>query len=690
MAKWQDAPLVPEPNQPKWAQAPIETSGLPPATSGSGQQPVSDPSDVTAGALPMSPEERIYRQVAYSFAHDTSSIGSMIGGTAGGLAGPLTIGQIPPLTALPEELVTVPLTGAIGAFLGGTGGDLVQQATQPGGIVDWRSAARKGGWEAATEAASPFVMRGLKRTANVLPIPIFGRPSTGPRGSILLGERLPKTEARRAFQESVKHFEKRGGVTTPAQVDDRWWHHVYDALARGAWGGTDTYANRLQENAPLLVEMAKDSIDDITTKVSRETHTEVGESMYRMFGRHLPAGKTATKIDAWHRLFDPVYEQVDALSTGPAINARSLKQFAAARLALDQGEEAGNILTKEGRSVLKQLAELDDDISLSTMRGLRSKYGGAIRQFSKDMNTDEAMIAKLQSIADDSIRNAATSPALPTDARRLLLQANSDYARYREVMERVLPYRLTEKLADNPEQVVGKLFPAPKRGSEAAVRHIERVRDALILTPEGKPDPVGRDLWDRLREAWVTGIIDKHAERGTLNTAGLRSELRRYGAQGLDILLPLEQRRILESVLNLNDAVMRGGKFGGGALVAKSAQAAGGYAIYRGTGARDFVNVISGGMLLFGPMTYAKLANSPIGSKLLRAAIMPHKNEREVVAIATRIARYMQGEQKKEKQQQMRLDARYQTEFNRLLPQRPTESKTRFEQQTGFGVGRGF
>jgi hypothetical protein len=186
-------------------------------------------------------------------------------------------------------------------------------------------------------------------------------------------------------------------------------------------------------------------------------------------------------------------------------------------------------------------------------------------------------------------------------------------------------------------------------------------------------NPGGVIVWSRLRKAWIEGLITKHSETGVLNAGGLRKELGRYGSTALDILLPVKERRALDAVLNVTDAMRAGNRIAGGALVAKSAQAGGGVMIYQGVRRGEFFKITAGGVLMFGPITYAKMATHPVGSKILRFGLGRFKGDRELAAAAIRIGRFLQTQARKEAKDDAKLQRRYEQASRPSRPIRPVE-----------------
>jgi hypothetical protein len=698
MAKWEQAPLVEGTKKAKWESAPLVSQA-------SSDPSISDRDLITqlGGQLPnelpipqmvstefahaeqlrryafdelvnrgYKPEQleltaKIQRETTPSFLKDVirPNIGQMTGGTAGGALGGTLIaefvGKIPPLTVLPEELVTRPVFAAIGAGIGGAIGKGSQVGVEERRWPDfWKEILPAAGSEAATEGVGRYGAMGLK---------------------FALGPLIKKSVPEAA--EIVQRYGEEAVQLDPAQLDKRLSLRLGTAISRNSVGAEDIWA-KFGEKQSAGVEVLADQIqDNILGGVQRLSPQEATEVFAT--GITEPDGLVMKWLDD---LFTPLYKKVDEVSAskyvklvgdvevpssivdetgrpflstskqvvgeqvlGPRTTTKPLKEFAEKKIAeADRMMKAGKgiALSAEGRTMLEKIAGLKDEIGFGDLRDLRSTWLNKSRKLARDIDESQAIAKQVAGIANDLVYDPQYTKGLTPEARRLLENTNRLYRSSREVMEKNFPERLAKSILKNPAQSINRVFP------DKNPKAVATLRNALIEPVKGKPSAEGKVLWNQLTSAWLGETVDKSIKETGMSATTFNNTLHKIGDDTLKEMFPdpAMRQQVKDIGIILKD--LKRPTLSGMSLVSKSVQFGGAAEAYYGAKEGDFVAVGAGLTLALGPVAFAKLATSKTGKQLLLAGVKAKPGSSEIGPLAVRMInalRQIDSEEIKQEQQ---------------------------------------
>ena len=726
MAKWQDAPLVEE---PKWKSAPLINEQAPyePEKETLSEMDQLRLFESMRGKLPdysydfrnlppnISPEfktiEPIRRQ-AYAqlkgagFNDDQiqtvldiqkkikpgfiESMKRNAGQTAGGIGGAIagakiagSLGQIPPLTALPEEFVTIPVGAGIGAFIGGGAGKAAQQTISPYESPSLRSFMKAGTEEAAYELGGRAVGGALKA------LPIFKKP-------------VAETESGIA----QKMFKEAGGFFTPAQRDKRLLVRASEQLSRGSFGGEQIFKEFNTKQVGQAIEVG----DEIVKRIARDTLKDpstLGKELDNIFSL-----KGGTRYSLLDEFFDPLYKEVDSLTksgirpvtgtvqettglldesgkpilksvqkkigeefTGATVSTQGLKDFAKQTLEknamlLQEGEKGKDVLlTPQARTYLEGILSLKDKISFSGMRDLRSKLLKDVRKMSLDADQSEGMIKQISKLANDAIFDPRAAEGLTPEARRLLKNTNAVYASAGQLYDNSFIKEVSRKLSESPSSVIKTVYkdldperlrsirntlvsPVPKKyGTGTQVRDVTKefreLRGKLTGTKAerliSKNAAEGRNLWKQLNAAWLSDVIEKsyNPSDGTINVRRIDKIFRDMPDETFKLMFPGEQGEAVKSQIKLFETIS-GNKQGLSSLFGKGIEFAGSSGIGASLSAGSGIGIAANGALVLTPAAYARLATNPKATKLLTLGLKARKGSVKIAPIAARLIEILQ------------------------------------------------
>lgn len=561
-------------------------------------------------------------------------LGRAIGATVGSIGLPALINLIPGAAALPEEAVTVPLGRKVGQFLGGTvGAGLGGAAGETGQIAleENRLASRQEIVDAAlVEMGTEAGMRGL-----------------GAAGKSVLSN-LIKKEAPEAAR-TIEAFAKVGGTYTPSQMDRRLLVRAGEEVARGAFGAKEIFDEIAERNVSAVKIFSDQILDSLAQGVGRKSSIELGQIFAEGITR--PKGRIMTMVDD---LFDPLYKEVDELTKakrvplmgektaltglvdasgqpitrvapavigetieGVGVSTKNFKKYAVNLLRQNQeiqkeGSTKAILLTSEGKGFLEDILSLKTDITYSEARSLRSRLLRDVRKLHRDLNQDEAIIAKMSQLIDDAVFDPATAKNLTPEAKNLLQNTNRLYRSTKEALEQTFPEKLVKQLQNKPSDVTRQIF---KPKNPVAVKQL---RQALIEPISGKPSEEGKILWNQLRTAWLSDVIETASKEGKLNYHTIDAALRNLGDDVLKEMYPGSDIKQVEMIRDTFRVLTRKPS-SGASLFIRGSQVGGGIMMYDGVKKGDFAQVTAGGALVLGPYFYARMATNPTGRKLLTA-----------------------------------------------------------------------
>lgn len=534
--------------------------------------------------------------------------GRSIGATVAGIGIPALINLIPGMQVAPEEAVTVPLgikaaqfiSGVASAGFGGATGEAAQTALEEGRLATRKELINAALTEMATEAG----FRGLA---------IGGKALFSP----LVKQTIPEAA------QVIEDFAKVGGVLTPAQMDKRLLVKAGEEVARGGFGAREIFEDVSERNVTAARLYANNILDSLAEGASRKSSIEMGEDFAA--GITSPSGRIYRMVD---ELFEPLYKRVDQLTKGTKVSTSPLKTLAKKELAIDSrmvSEGKGIYLTPKGRAALGRVLNLKDNVSFSDMRTIRSVLIAESRTLGRDLDRSEALVRRLAEAANESVfepKNWKTGfveaggelgyKGLTPEATRLLENTNRLYKSTMDAFENTFAQKLITKLQAKPSTVMKEVF-RPK--NPLAVRQL---RQALIEPISGRPSTEGKIMWNQLRTAWLSDVVDEATKEGKINYHTFDAALRNIGDDTLKEMFPgtdIKQLNSLKDVFRVTTAT----PIAGASLFIRGAQVGGAVMMYKGIRDDDFLQISAGGTLLMGPYFYAKLATNPTGRKLLTA-----------------------------------------------------------------------
>lgn len=566
----------------------------------------------------------IQKRLEPSFANILKAkAGQTIGGIAGGIAGPLILGQIPPFTFLPEELLAMPISAGICAAIGGGIGKGIQQVISPYENINWIDIFKAAGEEAAWEVGGRYTQMGLKTVFG----PLIKKPLKEAAGL-------------------VDEYARVGGHFTPAQLDKRISLRMMEGISRGGFGATESWElfNKIQDE--WLVQYADDVVSSIAKGASKQTPAEIGETLQKMIAR--PAGAKLTMFD---EIIDPLYKQVDELTKGAFVSTKGLKNLAIEEIAKDKKLKQ-LYLSTSGRQTLNKVKQLPDNMKFGDMRELRSSFLADVRVLTKDADKAQALVKRLASRADDALFDSELVQGLTPEAERLLRNTNRLYKTGREVFDKTFTYKLAQNLLDNPEVAVKAAFP---RGS---ANRISTFREALLQTARGTPDPDGRVLWDRLKQLWLEQTVEKSVSKGAISTTKLHTAFRQMGDDALKEMFSPDELLRIKNIEKIAGAIGRR-PTGSYSLFVKGTQVGLVYNLLSGAPETGISITLKGGLAL-SPYAYVRLAMNPLGSKLLTAGIPMKPGSSGLASVASRMIKLLREIESKEQKEYLKMIKRKQ------------------------------
>ena len=116
-------------------------------------------------------------------------------------------------------------------------------------------------------------------------------------------------------------------------------------------------------------------------------------------------------------------------------------------------------LSAIGRNKLQRVLGLNDKISFSDMRLLRSSYLKDVRKLARDVDQSQNIIKQLASITDDAIFDPKAAQGLNPEALNLLRNTNALYKAGKKGIEETFSESLAKRLLKNQSRIVKEIFP---------------------------------------------------------------------------------------------------------------------------------------------------------------------------------------------------------------------------------------
>ncbi len=587
------------------------------------------------------------------------TLGRTIGAIAGEVGLAAAVGALIPA---PEEIVTIPMAigrglkaiaPIVGGGLGGGFGEAAQVGIEENRLIsgrEFRNAMLK---EAGFTAGGRGVTSALKFAVGpVTKVAVSGTDSF------------------------IDDFTRLGGTMPPSQLDKRTSLRLTDELTRGAFGVTDILATQREKGAKAAMLFADNVLDEIANKATRMSETQMAHALET--GVQDTAGFLFKEKEA---LFTRLYQNVDELTQGRRVmlvkpEARtitssilddlgrpitttkeggkivgeqfigvgaptaSLKKIAKKELLQSQrlvkfGRRAkGPLLSPAGREIVRQIDNLPDTIGFGDLQKLRSTWLVKSKQLGRDVDTSQAIVKKFTSEMSKMMRTPGAIQNMTPEARNLLLNTNNLYKATAEAWDTTFNEKVLAGIVKRPGKLPKTLI--PNRAPEA----VRQLREGLIHPIPGKTSAKGKRLFNQIRQARLAEMIDDaiDLEKGTVNPARFERDLHKFGGEkALKELLPDKQGRDLLDRIRSLLKTMSSKPTGSAALFIKGGQVTGAYALYNGTSEGDILQITAGGLLVFGPRLYVRMAAHPLGNRLLRTGIGLKPGSTAIGPIAARV-----------------------------------------------------
>ena len=552
--------------------------------------------------------------------------GRAVGGFGGALAGTAVLGRVIP-GPLDDIAILATLASGVGAGVGGVAGEAVQTGIEEKRLISGREMLKAFSIEAGTEVGARTVV-GLGKT--VL--------------SPFIKKTVPEAAA------LVDDFAKVGGQFSPTELDRRFSLRVGESFARGGFGTEDIFQEFEEKQGKAVLAFADSIIESIGEGVARQTPEEVGEIFAK--GISKPNGRIFTIFD---ELIDPLYRQLDELAPDATVATRSLKKFAKKHLATDLRVK-GQFLSPTGKAKLTSILELDETLSFSDMRTLKSSFMRDARKLARDVDQSQGIIKQLAGIADDAVFDPGATKNLSQEALTLWENTRNLYKAGQEGIKSTFSETLAKRILKNPSNVVKEVFP---NNNPKAIRALRQslvrptggpiVRNGKVIAKVGgKISPEGKQLWNQLRQAWLAEAVDQASKEGVAKPKVFNNILRKFSPESLKEMFP--EKELSKRVKNIQSVFNIAGRKPptGAALFSRGAQVGGLAMLYRGAKEGIGLGITAGGLLAIGPDAFARLSTNPKGIKLLTAGFRMKPGATGLVPNAVRMVRLLKEMDRKE------------------------------------------
>lgn len=584
--------------------------------------------------------------------------GRTVGGIGGAIGATAIAGRFIP-GPIDDAAIMAALIAAGGAGFGGIAGEATQTGIEEKRLIGKREALKAFAIEAGTELGARGLVGGVKTVA----FPFIKK--TAPEAVSL-----------------VDDFAKVGGQFSPTELDRRFSLRIGEAFSRGSFGAKEIFQEFEERQGKATLAFADSIIESIGEGIARQTPEEIGELFAAGITR--PNGRVLNILDD---LVNPLYKQVDNLAReggelafrqvrgiprmpqprgragqfivskelqrlrlAPKVSTVSLKAFARKQLVIDTRLNK-QFLSPVGRSKLQKVLGLNDKISFSDMRLLRSSYLKDVRKLARDVDQSQNIIKQLAGITDDAIFDPKAAQGLNPEALNLLRNTNALYKAGQKGIKETFSESLAKRLLKNPSRIVKEIFP---NNNPKAIRLL---RKSLIEPISGRPSAEGKILWNQLRQAWLADAVSEATKEGVAKPRVYNNIIRKMG-KGFQEMFP--EKEIANRVKRIQSIFEIAGKTPptGASLFSRGAQVGGLALMYKSGKEGDIVGFTIGSTLAIGPLAFAKLATNPKGVKLLTKGFELKPGASGLVPNAVRIVRLLREINKKENRQREAFELR--------------------------------
>ena len=585
-------------------------------------------------------------------------IGRGAGGVLGALGATAIAGRFIP-GPIDDALIMAGLIAAGGAGTGGVAGETIQTGIEEKRLIGKREALKAFVIEAGTEL--------------------------GGRGAVLSGKFIFSPFIKKTVPAAaglVDDFAKVGGSFSPSELDRRFTLRIGEAFSRGGFGAKQIFQEFEERQGKAVLAFADNIIESIGEGIARQTPEEIGELFAAGITR--PNGRVLNILDD---LVNPLYKQVDDLAReggelgfrqvrgvpripqprgragqfivskelqrlrlAPKVSTMSLKAFARKQLATDTRLNK-QFLSPVGRSKLQKVLGLNEKISFSDMRLLRSSYLKDVRKLARDVDQSQNIIKQLAGITDDAIFDPKAAQGLNPEALNLLRNTNALYKAGQKGIKETFSESLAKRLLKNPSRIVKEIFP---NNNPKAIRLL---RKSLIEPISGRPSAEGKILWNQLRQAWLADAVSEATKEGIAKPKVYDNLIRKLG-KGFSEMFP--EKEVATNVKKIQTIFDIAGKAPptGASLFSRGAQVGGLALMYNSGKEGDIIGFTAGATLAIGPLAFAKLATNPKGVKFLTAGFKLKPGASGLVPNAVRMVRLLREINKKENRQREAFELR--------------------------------
>jgi hypothetical protein len=532
-------------------------------------------------------------------------IGRTAGGIGGALAATAIAGRFIP-GPIDDAAILAGLIAAGGAGAGGVAGKAAQVGLEEKRLISSREALSAFATEAAFEGGGRAAVLGAKA--------LF---------SPIIRKIVPEAAA------LVDDFAKVGGTFSPTELDDRWTLRAAESISRGGIGSGELFTRFEKEQGTAAVEFARGIVDSISEGVARQSPQEIGDIFAQGISR--PGGRVLNLFD---ELIDPLYKRIDDIGGGATVSTKTLKAFARKHLSTDTRLN-GQFLSPAGKAKLNGIIGLEENLSFSDIRTLRSSFLKDARKLARDVDQSQGIIKQLAGITDDAIFDPSAAKGLSQEALTLWENTRNLYKAGQEGIKTTFSESLAKRLLKNPSGVAKEVFPS---NNPKAIRQL---RESLITPIAGKRNAEGQAIWNQLRQTWLADAVEKATKEGVVKPAVYDNLLRKLTPAGLKEMFP--EKEVAARVGKIQSLFRQAGKKPpqSRGLVAVGAQALGLQKMYQGAKEGDYVGFTAGAALAMGPLAFAKMATDPRGIKLLTTGLKLKPGASGLVPIAARMVKIL-------------------------------------------------
>lgn len=592
------------------------------------------------------------------------NIGEDIGGIAGGAAGAkiaLSLGQIPPFTALPEEFVTVPILAGIGSFLGGGSGKNIQQAINPLESPSARDFLRSGTRQGL------FELGGRQVSAAARGLGFFKKPV----------QDVVELEQSKVGEL----FKQQGGFFLPRQRDARTLVRASEELSRGSFGGGAIFEGFDTIQQGQAVEVGNKIINSIVGDALKDPDV-LGDELFEIFVRAGEKGvaKPGLRKTLFDKFFEPLYKEVGRLSPNTRLSTVPVKKWMEKKLKADISQ-GGALLTSEGRSKFKfALKNLEADKTISEMIELRSSAIKDARKFRVGADKSETVFSELASLYDDALFDPTTATGMTPEAKKLLRNTNAVYGASRELFDEQFVKGVVRRLGTSPGKVVKEVFgdldptrikgirellisPVRKVSGVGSTRksiegELRTLRNSIGQVQGGeeaarlltKNVAEGKALWKQLKGAWFSEQIRSayNPTTKTLNIAQLEKVFKDMPTKTFKLMYPGIEGKNVKDVVKLFKTISPAKK-GFVSMFGKSFEIGGITGVPASLAAGSGLAATASGSLAIAPTAFAKLATmGPRVTKLLTLGFNAKAGSIKIAPIAARLINLLNEDAEKD------------------------------------------